>query len=70
MTNKCTSTDVFHYSTMRKEPHTLHGCCTLAVLANLFRKHGLVLKDSLLSDLFQKFCVPIDKATPILQVRY
>eukprot|EP01031_Cornospumella_fuschlensis_P027637 gene27637-33375_t len=47
---------------LRKEPHTLPGKVTLAVLVQVFAKYGLVLDDVVIQDISRRYRVPDDLA--------
>eukprot|EP01038_Epipyxis_sp_PR26KG_P008512 gene8512-11507_t len=53
--------------TLRKEPHTLEGCCTVAVLAQIFFKNGLKISDELGEELYAKYKVENARANLILK---
>lgn len=54
--------------TLRKEPHTIPGKCTLAVLSEIFAKNGMVLSDAVIDHIEQRYKVPDEEAQPILLV--
>jgi hypothetical protein len=57
------------HRTFRKDPQTLHGYVTLAILEKLFRKHGNVLSDTCVEQIKDLYAVGLDEAAPILKVR-
>jgi hypothetical protein len=57
------------HRTFRKDPQTLHGYVTLAILEKLFRKHGNALSDTCIEQIRDLYAVGLDEAAPILKVR-
>lgn len=52
--------------TLRKEPHTISGKCTLAVLIEVFTKNGMVLSDPIIEEIARRYKVSNAEADPIL----
>ena len=53
--------------TLRKDPNTVSGYLTLSILDKLFRKHGYLLADEILDELYLRYRVEDDVAKPILE---
>jgi hypothetical protein len=60
---------VIHCRTFRKDPQTLHGYVTLAIMEKLFKKHGSPLPSQCLDVMRQGFSVDAITAAPVLKVR-
>jgi hypothetical protein len=54
--------------TFRKDPQTLHGYVTLAIMEKLFKKHGSPLPAQCLDVMRQGFSVDAITAAPVLKV--
>jgi hypothetical protein len=57
-----------HCRTFRKDPQTLHGYVTLAIMEKLFKKHGSPLPSQCLDVMRQGFSVDAITAAPVLKV--
>jgi hypothetical protein len=59
---------LFLRRTFRKDPQTLHGYVTLAIMEKLFKKHGSPLPAQCLDVMRQGFSVDAITAAPVLKV--
>mmetsp|Transcript_10981 Transcript_10981/g.17895 ORF Transcript_10981/g.17895 Transcript_10981/m.17895 type:complete len:906 (+) Transcript_10981:76-2793(+) len=53
--------------TLRKDPQTIDGFLTLAILEKLFKKHGLILKENILAEIKELYSVDKKKNEALLK---
>lgn len=56
------------HRTFRKDPQTMHGYVTLAIMEKLFKKHGSPLPAECIEHMKAGYAVDADTAAPVLKV--